>query len=138
MVGEEDIFDAVKSGNIDFERCLCHTSSHEKLLKSGIARLLGPKGMMPNPKSGTVLKEVGLGVESLRGGLQFRERTGVIRLPIGRLNHTPDQLQANIRAVMNIVKRDVARLNEKIPKTIHDVVSSCIHRHRCRLTFERY
>ena len=130
LVGEDEIFDAIKEGKIEFERLLCYTGSQEKLNKAGVARILGPKGLMPNPKSGTVLKEVGLGVESLRGGLQFRERTGVIRLPVGRLNHTPEQLQENIRTVMNVVKRDVSRLNEKAPKEVHDVVS-------CMMTVDR-
>lgn len=124
VVGEEEIFDAVKAGVTEFERCLCHTDSYDKLTKAGIARILGPKGLMPNVKTGTVLKEVGLGVESLRGGLQFRERSGVIRLPIGRLNHSPEQLMANVQAVMAIVKRDVAKLNEQAPKAVHDVVSA--------------
>ncbi|TVY83727.1 50S ribosomal protein L1, partial [Lachnellula suecica] len=50
FVGEEDVFEAVKAGKIEFDRCLCQTDSLAKLNKSGIARILGPRGLMPSSK----------------------------------------------------------------------------------------
>ena len=127
LVGEEEVFAAVKAGRIEFERCLCHTDSLPKLAASGIARILGPRGLMPNAKMGTVVKDVGATVRDMVGGSEYRERLGVVRMAVGQLGFTPEELQRNIRAVMDSVKRDIAGLGDRIAKDVHEVVISSTH-----------
>ena len=127
LVGEETIFDAVKEGRIDFDRCICHTDSLAKLNKSGIARILGPRGLMPSAKLGTVVKDVGASVRDMAGGTEYRERLGVVRLAVGQLGFTPEEMQRNIRAFIEGVKKDIAGLSDRVVKDVHEVVLSSTH-----------
>lgn len=123
LVGEDVVFDAVKDGRIEFERCICHVDSLQKLNKAGLGRILGPKGLMPSAKTGTVVKDVANSVKDMMGGSEYREKLGVIRLAIGQLGFTPEQMQQNIKEFMTGLKRDIAVLSDKINKEIHEVVS---------------
>ena len=124
VVGEEKIFDAVKEGKIEFDRCICHSDSLQKLQKAGIARILGPRGLMPSPKLGTVTKDVATTVRNMVGGSEYRERMGVVRLAIGQLGFTPEMVRNNVRAFMEQVKKDCAGLSDRINKEVHEVVLS--------------
>lgn len=123
LVGEQEVFDAVKNGNIEFDRCLAHPDSVPALNKAGLGRILGPRGLMPSAKTGTVVEDVASRVEMLRGGTIYRERDAVIRLPIGQLAFSPEELRDNLRATIEQVKRDAAALNDRIVKEIYEVVS---------------
>lgn len=123
-MGEETVFEAVKAGKIEFERCLCHTDSLAKLGKSGIARILGPRSLMPSVKTGTVVKDISSAVREMTGGSEYRERMGVVRMAIGQLGFTPEEVQKNIRAFVEGIKRDIAGLSDRISKDIHEVVLS--------------
>ena len=122
LVGEETIFDAVKDGRIEFERCICHTDSLPKLNKAGLGRILGPKGLMPSTKTGTVSRDVAAAVRDMVGGSEYRERVGVVRMAIGQLGFTPEEVQRNIRTFMDGLKKDIALLSDRIGKDIHEVV----------------
>ena len=124
LVGEETVFDAVKDGRIEFERCVCHADSLAKLNKAGLGRVLGPKGLMPSTKTGTVSRDIATLVKSMIGGSEYRERVGVVRMAVGQLGFTPEEVQRNIRAFMDGLKRDVRLLSGKIAKDIHEVVCS--------------
>ncbi|EAW14749.1 mitochondrial 54S ribosomal protein uL1m [Aspergillus clavatus NRRL 1] len=124
LVGESDVFDAVKAGKIEFDRLICHPDSLDALNKAGLGRILGPRGLMPSVKTGTVVEDVASRVEMLRGGTVYRERDAVIRLPIGQLAFSPEQLRDNLRATIEQVKKDAAALNDRIVKEIHEVVLS--------------
>ncbi|KAF7185302.1 50S ribosomal protein L1 [Pseudocercospora fuligena] len=124
LVGEEEVFEAVKEGKIDFDRCICHADSLPKLGKSGVARILGPRGLMPSAKLGTVVKDVASTVRDMVGGSEYRERMGTVRLSIGQLGFTPEQMQKNIRTFIENVKKDIAGIADKTPKDIHEVVLS--------------
>lgn len=124
VVGEDTIFDAVKAGRIEFDRLLCHQDSLAALNKAGVARILGPRGLMPSPKTGTVLRDVAQAVKESVGGSEYRERMGVLRLSIGQLGFTPEEMQRNIKALMDQVKRDCAGMSDRIAKTVHEVVLS--------------
>lgn len=124
LVGEENVFEAVKEGRINFDRCLCHTDSTQKLNKSGVGKILGPRGLMPSAKFGTVVKDVRASVRSLAGGSEYREKLGVIRMAVGQLGFSPEEMQSNIKAFMVEVKSDIAKLSDKIGKEIHEVVSA--------------
>ncbi|KAK4915553.1 hypothetical protein LTR28_013537, partial [Elasticomyces elasticus] len=124
LVGEDTIFDAVKDGRIEFDRCLCFTDSLPKLNKAGLGRVLGPQGLMPSAKTGTVVKDVGTSVRDMVGASEYRERYGVVRMAVGQLGFTPEEMQRNIRAFVENVKKDIAGLSDRIAKDIHEVVLS--------------
>lgn len=123
LVGEQEVFDMVKEGNIPFDRCLAHPSSMQALSQSGVARILGPKGLMPNTKTGTVIDDVASRVEMLRSGLLYREKDAVIRLPIGHMAFSPEQVRDNMRTVLAQIKKDAAELSDRINKEVYEVVS---------------
>ncbi|KAJ5108674.1 hypothetical protein N7456_005349 [Penicillium angulare] len=124
LVGETEVFDAVKAGKIEFDRCLAHPDSVPALNKAGLGRILGPRGLMPSVKAGTVIEDVASRVEMLRGGTIYRERDAVIRLPIGQLGFSPEQLRDNLRTTIESIKNECAGLNDRINKEIHEVVLS--------------
>ncbi|KAL8694576.1 MAG: hypothetical protein Q9224_003542 [Gallowayella concinna] len=124
VVGEETVFDAIKEGRILFDRCICHLESAGKMNKAGIGRILGPRGLMPSAKFGTVVENVGASVKGLVGGSEYRERNGVLRMAIGQLGFTPEEIQTNIKAFMSEVKKDIGLLSDRISKEIHEVVLS--------------
>lgn len=123
LIGEDSVFEAVKEGKIEFDRCICHQDSAQKLNKSGVGRILGPRGLMPSTKYGTIVKDVGATISQIVGASEYRERQGVIRMAVGQLAFTPEQLSENIKAFMGSIKRDLTRLSENVGKDIHEVVS---------------
>ncbi|KAI9843794.1 MAG: mitochondrial 54S ribosomal protein mrpl1 [Thelocarpon superellum] len=124
LVGEEEVFDAVKAGRVEFDRCLCHVDSLPKLNKAALGRVLGPKGLMPSAKLGTVVRDVGASVRDMVGASEYRERQGVVRLAVGNLAFTPEEMQRNVKAFMESVKKDLGQLSDRINKNIHEVVLS--------------
>lgn len=124
LVGEEPIFDAVKEGRIEFDRCICHADSLAKLQKAGIARILGPRGLMPSAKLGTVTRDIATTVRNMVGGSEYRERDGTLRIAIGQLGFTPEMVKNNITAFMEQLKKDCAGLSDRINKEVHEVVLS--------------
>ena len=123
VVGEDTVFDAVKEGRIEFDRCICHQESVAKMNKAGLGRILGPRGLMPSAKFGTIVKDVGASVKGLVGGSEYRERNGVLRMAVGQLGFTPEELQANIKTFMGEIKKDIGVLSDRVNKEIHEVVS---------------
>ena len=123
LVGEDVIFDAVKEGRIEFERLICHSESSKAMQKANLGRVLGPKGLMPSSKTGTIVNDVGPLVRDMAGGLEYKEKLGVVRVAVGQLGFTPEQMQTNIKAFMSNLKADLAALSDKISKDIHEVVS---------------
>lgn len=124
LVGEDEVFDMVKEGKIEFDRCICHQDSLPKLAKAGVARILGPRGLMPSAKTGTVVKDVASSVKDMVGASEYRERAGVVRLGIGQLAFTPEEVQKNIRTAIESIKKDIAGVSDRTPKDIHEVVLS--------------
>ncbi|EXJ93864.1 50S ribosomal protein L1 [Capronia coronata CBS 617.96] len=124
VVGEDEVFARIKDGKIDFDRCLAVPSSLPKLSKEGLPRILGPRGLMPSVKLGTVVDNPGPAVSNMMGGSMYRERQGVVRMAVGRLNFTPEQLRDNVKAYVNSVKKDAANLSDQIVKQISEVVLS--------------
>lgn len=123
LVGEEEIFKQIQEGVIEFDRCICHIDSLQKLNKAGLGRVLGPKGLMPSTKTGTVVANVGPTVRNMVGGSEYRERLGVIRMAVGQLGFTPTEMQENIKSFMDALKKDIAQLQDRVSKDIHEVVS---------------
>lgn len=123
VVGEENVFDAVKEGKIEFDRCICHVDSAQKLNQAGLGRILGPRGLMPSTKLGTITKDISGTVKGMVGGSEYREKLGVVRCAVGQLGFTPEEMQRNIKAFMGEVKKDIGILSDRISKEVHEVVS---------------
>jgi large subunit ribosomal protein L1 len=124
LVGEEDIFEAVKDGRIEFDRCICQTDSLAKMNKAGLGRILGPRGLMPSSKTGTVVADPASVLKDLVGGSEYRERMGVVRMAVGQLGFTPEEMQRNIKVFISSVRLDLNRLSDKINKEMAEVVLS--------------
>ncbi|KAF2021115.1 ribosomal protein L1 [Aaosphaeria arxii CBS 175.79] len=124
LVGEDEVFNQIKEGIVEFERCICHIDSLAKLNKAGLGRVLGPKGLMPSTKTGTVVNNVGVTVRNMVGASEYRERMGVIRMAVGQLAFTPEEMQKNVKAFMDTLKKDIAQMQDRISKEIHEVVLS--------------
>ncbi|KAL3478425.1 ribosomal protein L1-like protein [Aspergillus californicus] len=124
LIGEQEVFDVVKNGRIEFDRVLCHPDSLDALNKANLGRILGPRGMMPSAKTGTVVEDVANRVEMLRGGTVYRERDAVVRLPIGQLAFSPEQLRDNLRVTVEQIRKDANTLQDRVTKEIYEIVLS--------------
>lgn len=124
LVGEDDVIAQIKEGNMEFDQCICHVDSFPKLAKSQVARILGPKGLMPSPKAGTVVARVGPTVKNMLSASEYREKRGVVRMAVGQLGFTPEQMQANVKAFMDSVKVEIAKMKGKVSKEVHEAVLS--------------
>ena len=78
---------------------------------------------MPSVKLGTIVKDVAGSVRGMVGGSEYRERLGTIRMAVGQLGFTPEEMQRNVKIFMVEVKKDLAQLSDRIDKQIHEVVS---------------
>jgi len=104
-VGGDDLVDKIKGGWLEFDKVCATPDMMGSVGKIG--RILGPRGMMPNPKTGTVTFDVGKAVEALKGGkIDFRvEKAGILHAPIGRISFEPQQLADNFKTLMEQVMR---------------------------------
>ncbi|MEY3986447.1 MAG: hypothetical protein RLZ59_1892 [Pseudomonadota bacterium] len=103
VVGAEDLIDAITNGNIDFDRCIATPDMMGMVGR--VAKILGPKGMMPNPKLGTVTPNVGQAVKDAKGGqVEYRvEKAGIIHSGIGKASFSAEDLRANFDALVDAV-----------------------------------
>ncbi|KAI9675849.1 MAG: mitochondrial 54S ribosomal protein mrpl1 [Trizodia sp. TS-e1964] len=124
LVGEDEVFDLVLAKKFEFDRCICHADSVSRLNKAGLGKILGPRGLMPSVKLGTVVQDVGATVKEMLAGSEYRERMGVVRMAIGQLGFTPIEMQSNIKAFVENLKKDMAIISDKMHKDIHEVVLS--------------
>ncbi|KJK94698.1 hypothetical protein H633G_01414 [Metarhizium anisopliae BRIP 53284] len=123
-VGEETLFEAIRKEKIDFDRLICHEASEKALNKAGLGKILGPKGLMPSKRMKTIVSDVTKSIRDSAGAADYRERQGVIRMAIGQLGYTPDQLKANIQALLKKVKSECAEISEEVSKEVHEVILS--------------
>jgi large subunit ribosomal protein L1 len=105
VVGAEDLAAQVEGGTIDFDRCIATPDMMAVVGKLG--KVLGPRGLMPNPKVGTVTMDVKAAVEAAKGGaVEFRvEKAGIVHAGIGKASFTEEQLVGNIRAFADAVQK---------------------------------
>ena len=104
-VGGDDLVEKIKGGWLEFDK-VCATPDMMGAVGK-IGRILGPRGMMPNPRTGTVTFEVGKAVEALKGGkIDYRvEKAGILHAPIGRISFDNDKLAENFRTLMEQIMR---------------------------------
>jgi large subunit ribosomal protein L1 len=105
IVGAEDLLDIVMGGKIEFDRCIATPDMMP--LVGRLGKVLGPRGMMPNPKVGTVTVDVAGAVKASKGGaVEFRvEKAGIVHAGVGKASFGADALEANIKAFADAVIR---------------------------------
>jgi large subunit ribosomal protein L1 len=105
IVGAEDLAEKVQKGEIDFDRCISTPDMMSVVGKLG--KVLGPRGLMPNPKLGTVTKNVAEAVKAAKGGqVEFRvEKAGVIHAGIGKASFSEQALSENISAFVGAIQK---------------------------------
>jgi large subunit ribosomal protein L1 len=104
MAGFEDLIAKIEGGFLDFEYIVATPEAMKKLGK--IAKILGPRGLMPNPKNGNITNEVGKVVkEILKGKVDFKnDKFGIVHVGVGKINFSNEDLLNNIKAVISIIK----------------------------------
>ena len=105
VVGGQELIDSVAAGNINFDRVIATPDMMPKMSK--IARVLGPKGLMPNPKLGTVTNNVAEAVKTAKAGqIEYRaEKKGIIHAGIGKMSFATDKLVENAVALIDQLKK---------------------------------
>ena len=105
IVGADDLAERIQKGEIDFDRCLA--TPDMMVLVGRVGKILGPKGLMPNPKLGTVTPNIGEAVKSMKGGaVEFRaEKAGIIHARVGKASFDEAKLVENIRAFYEAIIR---------------------------------
>ena len=106
IVGGEDFIEKIRDGNLDFEKLICSTGMMVKLSKLG--KVLGPKGLMPNPKLGSVTNDLKKAVTEVKSGqVEIKnDKDGNIGLSIGKKSFSDDKLVKNFEAVFEVLDRE--------------------------------
>ncbi len=104
-VGAEDLAKKIQDGWLDFDKAVATPDMMGVVGKLG--KILGPRGMMPNPKVGTVTFDVGKAVDELKGGkVEFKvEKAGIVHASVGRVSFGPEKLADNLKALMETIIR---------------------------------
>src|ERR671912_2682040 len=105
IVGAEDLVERIQGGFMDFDRVIA--TPDMMALVGRLGKVLGPRGLMPNPRVGTVTPNVGQAVKDAKGGsIEFRtEKTGIIHAGIGKASFTEEAIQANVKAMVDALNR---------------------------------
>ena len=105
IVGDQDLFDVVNGGTIDFDRLIA--TPDMMALVGRLGKVLGPRGLMPNPKVGTVTMDVKKAVADAKGGaVEFRvEKAGIIHAGVGKASFTEAQILQNVKAFVDAVAK---------------------------------
>jgi large subunit ribosomal protein L1 len=105
VVGAEDLMEAVQAGNINFDRCIATPDMMG--LVGRLGKILGPRGLMPNPKLGTVTMDVKGAVTAAKAGqVEFRaEKAGIVHAGIGKASFEADKLLENAKAFVDAIQR---------------------------------
>ncbi len=105
IVGAENLIDSILAGKIDFDRCIATPDMMG--LAGRVARVLGPKGLMPNPKLGTVTADVANAVKKAKAGeVQFRvEKNGIVHAGIGKASFSEDQIYENAKSFIDAIQK---------------------------------
>ena len=113
LIGGDDLIETIKGGDLDFEKLICTPSMMIKLSKLG--KILGPKGLMPNPKLGTVTEDVSKAIKDAKSGqAEIRnDKDGNIGVSIGKKSFSDENLIKNYKAVIDTLEKEKSNLNIK-------------------------
>jgi large subunit ribosomal protein L1 len=105
IVGAEDLAEKIQAGEIEFDRCIATPDMMAVVGRLG--KVLGPKGLMPNPKLGTVTQDVATAVQAAKGGeVQFRcEKAGIVHAGVGKASFDEQALAENVRAFIGAISK---------------------------------
>lgn len=105
FVGDDDLAAKVEKGFLDFDRVIAQPEMMGVVGRLG--KVLGPRGLMPNPKVGTVTVDIGRAVEEAKGGkVEFRvDKTGTLHAPFGRASFAPEKLEENLKTLLEAIHR---------------------------------
>jgi large subunit ribosomal protein L1 len=105
LVGADDLAEKIQAGEIDFDRCIATPDMMAVVGRLG--KVLGPRGLMPNPKLGTVTTDVAGAIKAVKGGqVEFRvEKAGIVHAGVGKTSFGEDALVENIRAFVDAISR---------------------------------
>jgi len=101
----EDLAETIKGGSMEFDVVIAAPDAMR--IVGQLGQILGPRGLMPNPKVGTVTPDVAAAVKNAKGGqVQFRaDKTGIVQCTIGRASFTPEQLRDNLGALLDALNK---------------------------------
>jgi large subunit ribosomal protein L1 len=118
-VGAEDLMEKIKGGWMDFD---CAVATPDLMAAVGkLGKVLGPRGLMPNPKTGTVTFEVGKAIQEIRKGrVEYKvEKAGIVHVPIGKVSFEADRLFENAQAILeSVIKAKPASCKGKYLKSV--------------------
>ena len=113
LVGGDDLIEKIKNGELNFDKLICSSSMMIKLSKLG--KILGPKGLMPNPKLGTVTENISLAVKNAKAGqIELKnDKDGNIGLSFGKKSFSDDNLIKNFNTVIDSLEKEKSNLTIK-------------------------
>ena len=105
MVGGDEMVEKIQGGWVDFDAVIATPDMMRSVGKLG--KVLGPRGLMPNPKTGTVTFDVAKAIQEIKAGkVEFRvDKTAIIHVPVGKLSFSAEQLKDNASAIINAVRK---------------------------------
>lgn len=121
-VGSDDLIKKVSSGWCDFDVAVAHNSMMKEIARLG--KVLGPRGLMPNPKTGTVTDDIGKTIKDVKAGkIEFKmDKQSGIHVGLGKISFAKDALSENIKKLLNAIFASNANLNK--PQTVKSIILS--------------